>query len=50
MSPRLALHLLGPSQVQLDEAPILIDRRSGVALLAYLAVEEGQRSGDSLQP
>jgi len=48
MSPRLALHLLGPPQVQLDEAPILIDRRSGLALLAYLAVEACQRSGYSL--
>jgi len=47
MSPRLALHLLGPPQVQLDEAPVLIDRRSGLALLAYLAVEGGQRSRQS---
>ena len=48
MSPRLALHLLGPPQVQLDEALVLIDRRSGLALLAYLAVEACQRSGQRL--
>jgi DNA-binding SARP family transcriptional activator len=38
MSPRLALHFLGPPKLELDNAPIVIDRRKVLALLAYLAV------------
>jgi DNA-binding SARP family transcriptional activator len=45
MSPRLALHFLGTPLLQMDAAPVLIDRRSGVALLAYLAVEDLKRTG-----
>jgi predicted ATPase/DNA-binding SARP family transcriptional activator len=38
MSSHLALHLLGPPRLELDNAPIVIDRRKVLALLAYLAV------------
>ncbi len=40
MSARLALYFLGTPLLQMDDAPVLIDRRVGMALLAYLAVEE----------
>jgi predicted ATPase/DNA-binding SARP family transcriptional activator len=38
MSSHLALHLLGPPRLELDHAPIPVDRRKALALLAYLAV------------
>jgi len=38
MSQLLALYLLGPPKVELDNAPVVIDRRKTLALLAYLAV------------
>ena len=48
MSPRLALHLLGPPRVEIDNSPISIDRRKTLALLAYLAVNGGQHTRDYL--
>ncbi len=35
MSQLLALYLLGPPKVELDNAPAIIDRRKTLALLAY---------------
>ena len=35
---RLALHLLGPPRIECDGAPIQVDTRKAIALLAYLAV------------
>jgi predicted ATPase/DNA-binding SARP family transcriptional activator len=48
MSPRLALHLLGPPQFYLDKTPISFNRRKSLALLAYLAIEQGQHRRESL--
>src|SRR5258706_3847444 len=48
MSQRLALHLLGPPKLELDNAPIATDRRKTLALLAYLAVNRGPHTRDYL--
>ena len=48
MSPRLALHLLGPPRIELDGQSIHLERRKSMALLAYLAVEGGQHQRDFL--
>jgi len=48
MSSRLALYLLGPPQLFLDNEPIPVERRKAVALLAYLAIERGQHGRESL--
>src|SRR5215208_6499994 len=37
----LAFHFLGPPQLVLESLPVSVNRRSIVALLAYLAVNEG---------
>jgi ABC-type oligopeptide transport system substrate-binding subunit/DNA-binding SARP family transcriptional activator len=44
----LALFLLGPPRVELDETPVEIDRRKAVALVAYLAVTGHEHSRDTL--
>ena len=44
----LALFLLGPPQIKLDNTPIEFDRRKAVALLAYLAVTGETHSRDTL--
>ena len=48
MSPRLALHLLGSPHIHLNDEPITLERRKSLALLAYLAVERGGHSRESL--
>src|SRR4030095_147039 len=48
LSPRLALHLLGPPRLELDNSPVTIDRRKTLALLAYLAVNRGPHTRDYL--
>src|SRR5688572_25188165 len=48
MSLRLALHFLGPPQIYLNHEPVTADRRKAVALLAYLAVNGGKQTRDSL--
>jgi DNA-binding SARP family transcriptional activator len=48
MSPRLALHLLGPPQLYLEEKSISFNRRKSLALMAYLAIERGQHRRESL--
>ena len=48
MSPRLALHFLGPPQINLDDKLIRTDRRKAVALLAYLAVNRSKYSREFL--
>src|SRR5687767_4507802 len=48
MPTRLALHFLGSPQLYLDNEPVSADRRKAVALLAYLAVEGGRHTRDSL--
>jgi predicted ATPase/DNA-binding SARP family transcriptional activator len=48
MSTRLALHLLGPPRLELDNVPITADRRKTLALLAYLAVNRWQHHRDHL--
>jgi predicted ATPase/DNA-binding SARP family transcriptional activator len=48
MSLRLALHFLGPPQLYLNNEPVTADRRKALALLAYLAVEGGKQTRDSL--
>jgi predicted ATPase/DNA-binding SARP family transcriptional activator/predicted negative regulator of RcsB-dependent stress response len=48
MSPRLALHFLGSPQIDLDKELITLERRKALALLAYLAVERGVHSRESL--
>jgi DNA-binding SARP family transcriptional activator len=42
LSQRLALYLLGPPKLALNDAPITADRRKTLALLAYLAVNREQ--------
>jgi DNA-binding SARP family transcriptional activator len=39
----LALRLLGPPSIEVDGAPLRVDTRKAVALLAYLALEGPQR-------
>jgi DNA-binding SARP family transcriptional activator/tetratricopeptide (TPR) repeat protein len=46
--PRLRLHLLGPPRVELDGAPIEVDTRKAIALLAYLAVTGRPQSRDHI--
>ena len=48
MSARLALHVLGPPQIQLDDTSLTLERRKGTALLAYLAVTKGRHTRASL--
>ena len=48
MPARLALHFLGPPQIQLNGTSIALERRKAVALLAYLAIEPGRHSRASL--
>ena len=48
MSPRLALHFLGSPSIQLDNETITLERRKALALIAYLAVERGSHSRESL--
>ncbi|MGZ9166107.1 MAG: AfsR/SARP family transcriptional regulator, partial [Anaerolineales bacterium] len=42
MSLCLALHLLGPPKLELDNAPVVTDRRKALALLVYLTVNREQ--------
>ena len=48
MPARLVLHFLGSPQIYLDDALVTAERRKAVALLAYLAVEGGRHTRDSL--
>jgi predicted ATPase/DNA-binding SARP family transcriptional activator len=48
MSLRLALYLLGPPELKLDNEPVIVDRRKTMALLAYLAVQRGLHTRDFL--
>jgi DNA-binding SARP family transcriptional activator len=41
MSTYLALHLLGPQKIKINNAPFTADRRKTLALMAYLAVNRG---------
>ena len=45
---RLALHFLGAPRIELNGAPVSVDRRKGVALLAYLGVTARAHSRDAL--
>jgi len=38
MAPRLRIEILGPVRVELDGAPLVVDTRKAIALLAFLAV------------
>jgi DNA-binding SARP family transcriptional activator len=42
MSPHLSLQFLGPPQILLDDVPVVPERRTVTALLAYLSVEKAQ--------
>jgi len=48
MCPQLALHFLGTPQLSLDNSPIPVERRKGIALLAYLAVNRFMHSRETL--
>jgi DNA-binding SARP family transcriptional activator len=48
MSPRLALHFLGPPKLELDTAPVTVDLRKTLALLAYLAVNRREHHRDHI--
>ena len=48
MPPQLSLHFLGPPQLYLNNEPVTADRRKAVALLAYLTVNDGKQTRDSL--
>jgi hypothetical protein len=45
---RLALFLLGSPRIERDDAPVRVDRRKSVALLAYLAMTGESHSRDTL--
>jgi DNA-binding SARP family transcriptional activator len=45
---RMALYLLGPPRVELDDHPVHIGRAKAIALLAYLAVTAAPHSRDAL--
>lgn len=44
----IELRLLGPPEVLADGAPVAIERRKALALLAYLAMEPGEHARDAL--
>ena len=44
----LKVFLLGSPQLELDNTPIILERRKAMALLAYLAVTKENHSRDSL--
>ncbi len=44
----IELRLLGPPEVLADGAPVAIERRKALALLAYLAMEPGEHPRDAL--
>jgi DNA-binding SARP family transcriptional activator len=46
--PALNLFLLGPPRVERDSAPITVDTRKAIALLAYLAVTRQPHTRDTL--
>ena len=48
MSPHLSLQFLGPPQICLDDAPILPERRTVIALLAYLALNPQRHTREFL--
>ncbi|MGB8980902.1 MAG: BTAD domain-containing putative transcriptional regulator, partial [Anaerolineales bacterium] len=48
MSRRLALQLLGPPKLELNNTSIVIDRRKTLALLAYLAVNRWRHHRDHI--
>jgi len=42
------LYLLGPPKLELNNSPVIIDRRKTLALLAYLAVDRWQYHRDQI--
>ena len=46
--PGLKLFLLGAPRIELDGAPVQVDRRKAVALLAYLALTGQSHSREAL--
>ena len=48
MPAKLALNLLGPPQLYLNDEPVTASRRKAMALLAYLAVNGNRQTRDSL--
>jgi len=45
---RVRLFVLGPPRIELDGAPVAIDRRKALALLAYLEVTGQRHTRDTL--
>lgn len=41
MPPRLKFYFLGSPKIEMDDRPIVLDRRKALALLAYLSIERG---------
>ncbi|HKJ39303.1 MAG TPA: BTAD domain-containing putative transcriptional regulator, partial [Anaerolineales bacterium] len=48
MPPNLALHFLGTPQLYLNDVLTNLQRRKSLALLSYLAIEQGQHQRDTL--
>jgi predicted ATPase/DNA-binding SARP family transcriptional activator len=48
MSLNIALFLLGPPKLELDNTPVTVDRRKTLALLVYLASNRGRHSREYL--
>jgi predicted ATPase/DNA-binding SARP family transcriptional activator len=48
MSQRLALYLLGPLKLELNNTPIAVDRRKVLALMAYLTINREQHTREYL--
>lgn len=46
--PKLALHLLGSPYIERDDVLVSVDTRKALALIAYLAVNPGYQSRDTL--
>ena len=48
MPKHLALYLLGPLKLELNNTPITVDRRKAFALLAYLTINREQHTREYL--
>ncbi len=48
MAPRLRIQILGSVRVELDDAPLVVDTRKAIALLAFLAVTGRPASRDTV--
>lgn len=48
MPEHLALYLLGPLKLELNNTPLIVDRRKALALMAYLVINREQYTREYL--